>query len=217
MCETFIVNHQFNAINKQAEAVLNAVRYASDRQVVESVKANAEAEVFAMFPQATKEQAALLGEIVNVQTAEDYTRYARSLEPCLTEFPRVSKEQIVKLFPKHKKLKLPDLAAIDYRFVTYLSWLDIASNKLFIVYPLDGKLVGVEGRYSPMNKKNYCFICRKYDELALFSAITKKRPANSSPDYYKAVGNYLCTNGHECNRSMTDTVAFESFIRSVLD
>jgi hypothetical protein len=217
MCETFIVNHQFNAINKQAEAVLNAVRCASDRQVVESVKANAEAEVFAMFPQATKEQAALLGEIVNVQTAEDYTRYARSLEPCLTEFPRVSKEQIVKLFPKHKKLKLPDLAAIDYRFVTYLSWLDVATNKLFMVYPLDGKLVGVEGRYSPMNKKNYCFICRKYDELALFSAITKKRPANSSPDYYKAVGNYLCINGHECNRSMTDTAALESFIRSVLD
>ncbi|WP_391573418.1 FusB/FusC family EF-G-binding protein [Cohnella sp.] len=216
MCETFIANHQFNAIKKHAENVLNAVRAASDRKVIESVKSSAEAEVAAMFPLATGERLKLLGEIVNVQTAEDYAKFTRALEPYLTEFPRVTKEQIVKLFPKNKKLKLPDLAAIDYRYITYLSWLDVASNKLFIVYPLDGKLIGVEGRYTPMNKKNYCFICRKYDELALFSAVSKKRPPNSSPDYYKAVGNYLCASGHDCNANMTDTTALESFIRSVL-
>lgn len=135
MCETYIANHQFNAIKKHAETVLNAVRTASDRKVIESVKSSAEAEVTAMFPQATSEQLSQLGEIVNVQTAEDYARFTRVLEPCLTEFPRVTKEQIVKLFPKNKKLKLPDLTSIDYRYLTYLSWLDVAANKLFLVYP----------------------------------------------------------------------------------
>ncbi len=218
MCETFIANHQFNAINNHAKAVLNAVRNASDRKVVESVKSNAEAEVAGLFPLATADQLGLLGEISNIRTAEDHVRFARSLEPYLTEFPRISKDQIAKkLFPKIKKLKLPDLAAIDYRYVTYLRWLDIAANKLFVVYSLDGKPVGVEGRYTPTNKKNYCFICRRYGELAFFSATTKKRPANSSPDYYKAVGNYLCMNGDECNRHIADTTALEGFIRSTLE
>jgi len=217
MCETFIENHQFNAIKKQAEIVMNAVRAAADRKVVESVKSSAEAAVALLFPQATNEQATLLGEIVKLQRGEDYVKFIGSLEPYLTEFPRISKEQIQKLFPKNKKLKLPDLTSIDYRYVTYLNWIDVSTNKLFIVYPMNGRFVGIEGKYTPTNKKNYCFLCHKYDELALFSAVTKKRPANSSPDYYKAVGNYLCINGQECNKNLTDTSALESFIRSVLE
>ncbi|MFC4597828.1 FusB/FusC family EF-G-binding protein [Cohnella hongkongensis] len=217
MRDAFIVNYQLNAIKKHAESVLSAVRNASDRKVVESVKAGAEAGIAGMFPHATSEQLGRLGEIVNIQTPDDYARYVRSLEPHLAEFPTIDKAQITKLFPKSKKLKLPDLAAIDYRYVTYLNWVDIATNRLFLVYPLDGKFVGIEGKYTPTNKKNYCFICRRYDELALFSAVTRKRPPNSTPDYYKAVGNYLCLNGSECNRNITDPSALESFIRSVLD
>ncbi|MNI79884.1 Fibronectin-binding protein (FBP) [compost metagenome] len=84
------------------------------------------------------------------------------------------------------------------------------------MYPLDGQIVGIEGKFTPMNKKGVCFLCNKHEELALFTAVSKSRPAHSSPDYYKAVGNYLCMDSQECNKNITDVTALERFIQDVL-
>lgn len=217
MNKPFIRNHHYNFIKKQSGLLLNALRTVADRKIVDSVRSDTEAKIMDLFPDITDSQAQLLGAVTSLETADDFHKYLVSLEPYLTEFPRITKEQIQMLFPKNKKLKVPDLASIDYRFVTYLSWLDIAANKLFIVYPLNGQFVGVEGRYTPTNKKSYCFVCNKFEELALFSAVFKKRPPNASPDYYKSLGNYLCMNGHDCNKNATDVDALEKFIRTVLE
>lgn len=133
----------------------------------------------------------------------------------LAEFPQLTEKQIRKLFPKNKKLALPDLS-VDYRFVTYLGWVDISSTKLFIVYPLDGQVVGIEGKYTPTHKKIVCFLCNRHSETALFTAVSKARPAHASPDYYKAVGNYMCLDSRECNKHITNVDALEKFIRSVI-
>ncbi|WP_370636339.1 FusB/FusC family EF-G-binding protein [Cohnella sp. CFH 77786] len=113
-------------------------------------------------------------------------------------------------------MKVPDLASLDGRHITYLGWLDIAAGKQFIVYPLDGRLVGIEGRFTPAGKKSMCFVCNRQEEVALFTAITKARPANASPDYYKAIGNYMCVSSETCNRNITDVAALETFLRNVL-
>jgi hypothetical protein len=81
---------------------------------------------------------------------------------------------------------------------------------------LNGQLVGVEGKYSPTNKKSICFLCNRHEEVAFFSAITKSKPANASPDYYKAIGNYLCVNSDICNKNITDVTALEKFIYDVV-
>ncbi|WP_338555312.1 FusB/FusC family EF-G-binding protein [Paenibacillus sp. KS-LC4] len=216
MREPFIRNHQYNEIKKQAGILQHALGTVVDLLVLESVKYTTESNIMEMFKDTTAEQKQMLEAISTLRTKEDFAKYLRDLEAYLTEFPAITAKQIQKLFPKNKKLKLPDLAAIDYRYVTYLSWIDIASNKLFIVYPVNGQFVGVEGRYSPTNKKNYCFVCNRFEELALFSAITKKRPAGTSPDYYKAVGNYMCAKSEDCNKNITDTTALEKFIHAVI-
>lgn len=216
MCEPFIRNHQYNFIKKQAGLLQHALRTIADPKVLESVRYGTESKIAELFPDAADNQKQLLDKISGLQTADDFQRYLKALEPYLAEFPRVTEKQIQKLFPKNKKLKIPDLSAIDYRYVTYLSWLDISTNKLFIVYHVNGQFVGVEGRYTPANKKSFCFLCNRFEELALFSAISRKRPAHSSPDYYKAVGNYLCMNSHECNKNMTDISALEKFIDAVV-
>jgi hypothetical protein len=215
MCEPFIRNHQYNFIAKQAGNLQQALRSIADLRVLESVRTGTEAKIVELFPNASDAQRQLLEEVSALKTTEDFQRYLKGLESYLTEFPQITKNQIQKLFPKNKKLKLPDLTAIDHRFVTYLGWNDAATNKLYIVYPSNGQFIGVEGRFTPTNKKSYCFLCNRYEELALFSAVTKKRPANASPDYYKAVGNYLCLNSHDCNKNMTDTSALEKFIETV--
>lgn len=216
MNQPYIRNHQYNFIKRHVGILEQACRTAADPKVVESVRYSTITKIMELFPDLTDEQKQRFEEIEGLQTAEQFHKYLSSLEPYMTSFPQVTEKQIMKLFPKNKKLKLPDLQSIDYRYATYLGWIDISTNKLFIVYPYHGQTVGIEGKFSPTNKKGYCFLCNRSSDVTLFTATTKSRPANASPDYYKAIGNYLCINSHECNRNITDTASLEAFIQNVI-
>ena len=215
MCEPIIRNHQYNFIKNQADSVLRAMQTVNDRKILESVRASAQAKVMELLPDVPSNLKVMLESIADIKTAEDFHQYLQALEPYLMKFPPITDKQIRKLFPKKKKLKLPDLAQIDFRKLSYLSWIDISTNKMYMVYHASGQFVGVEGRYTASNKKSYCFVCNRYTELALFSAISKKRPAHTSPDYYKSVGNYVCIHGQDCNKNVTDMTSLEQFIHSV--
>ncbi|QHW32868.1 FusB/FusC family EF-G-binding protein [Paenibacillus rhizovicinus] len=215
MREPFIRNHEYNFIHKQADYVLHTLRTVGDPKVVASVRSNAQAKVAELFPTITDHRRTMLESVADLKSGEDFQKYMEALEPYRIAFPPITTKEIQKLFPKNKKLKLPDLAQIDFRHVSYLSWIDIATNKMFIVYPAGGQFVGLEGRYTASNKKSYCFACNRLEEVVLFSAIHKKKPANASPDYYKTVGNYICINGDQCNKNVTDVAALEKFIESV--
>ena len=214
MVTPFIRNHQFNVIQKQAALLRQAYQNAADPKVIESVQYSAHDKVLAAFPEATSDQKQLLDPLSTVRTAEEVQPYVKGLEPYLTDFGQVTAQQLNKLFPKIKKLKLPDLTKVDARRTTYLGWSDIATNKMFFVYPLNGRLVGIEGRFTPMNK-GVCFLCNRHEQLALFSAVTKAKPAKASPDYYRAIGNYVCSDSHACNNNITDVAILEKFLREV--
>ncbi|MDF2936812.1 MAG: fibronectin-binding family protein [Paenibacillaceae bacterium] len=217
MCEPFIRNSQYNVIKNQADTVLRSIRTVGDPKVLESVRLTAVAKVEELFPDVRDSRKAMLESVSDLKTAEDFHVYIQALEPYMLEFPRITEKQLQKLFPKNKKLRLPDLTQVDWRYVSYLSWTDISTNKMFVVYHNGEQFVGVEGRFTPTNKKSYCFVCNRFEELALFSAISKKRPAHAQPDYYKSVGNYICMNGHACNKNITDVSSLEAFIGSILD
>ncbi len=216
MIQPFIRNHQYNLIQKQMDLLQQTYRTVSDPKVVESVRYSAESKTIEAFDQVTGVQHEMLAAISNLKTAEDFQAYGRSLEPYLTPFPQVTEKQIKKLFHKNKKLALPSLATISYERLTYLGWLDISTNKMFLVYDLNGQIVGIEGKFTPLNKKGICFICNKHEEVALFSAVTKSRPVNANSDYYKAVGNYMCIHSDACNKNITDVTSLEKFIHSVI-
>lgn len=216
MVEPFIMNHQYNFIKKQTGLVQHTSNTVADPKVVEAVRYNAEIKVMEMFPDATDIQREMLDKISTLKVAEDAQKYLGSLVPYLVDFPQVTDKQIKKLFPKNKKLTIPDLSAIVYHHLTYLGWIDISTSKWYMVYPLKGEIIGVEGKYTLTNKKDICSLCNGYGEVALVSAIAKSRPANSSPDYYKAVGNYMCTNSHECNKNITDVASLERFVLNVI-
>ena len=165
MSTPFIRNHQFNVIKKQAEFLQKTLRTVADRSVLETVRYSAVANIVEAFPVLTEDQKKMLGQISTFETAYDFQRYLSALEAYLEPFPPITPKQIQKLFPKNKKLKVPDLQSIDFRFVTYLGWVDIATNKLFIVYPFEGRFIGIEGRITPTNKKGYCLFCNRHQEL----------------------------------------------------
>ncbi|MBM7568785.1 FusB/FusC family EF-G-binding protein [Paenibacillus sacheonensis] len=217
MHQPFIRNHQYNEIKKRIGQLQNACNTVSDKKVVEAVRNDTEMMINGLFLEATDQQKQLLGNLDQLHGTADFQRYLQALEPyVIEEYAQVTDNQLKKLFPKIKKLKLPDLEAADSRFATYLGWTDIAVNRLFIVYELGGKLVGFEGKYTPTNKKGVCFLCSKHTEVALFTAVTKWKPAGVSSDYYRAIGNYMCVNSEVCNRNITSVDVLETFIHGVL-
>ncbi|TCZ80186.1 elongation factor G-binding protein [Paenibacillus albiflavus] len=216
MTMTFIRNHQYNLITRQVGLLQQAYDNVSDKKVINGVKNNIHARIIAAFPEATELQIEQLDQAAALSSNDDCLQYLSSLKTNLIAFDTVTEKQIKKLFPKIKKLKVLDLESIDYRYITYLGWTDIATNRLFIVYHLNGKLVGIEGRYTPLTKKSTCFLCNRPQEVALYSAITKFKPTNAASDYYKAIGNYMCVDSTTCNKHITDVAKLEKFITDVV-
>ncbi|SDK01345.1 FBP C-terminal treble-clef zinc-finger [Paenibacillus sp. OK060] len=211
MSTPFIRNHQYNLIKKQAEFVRKTVQSAADRRVLETVRYSAATNIVEAFTDLTENQQQMLEQISSLETTDDFQWYMKALEPYLELYPSITLKQIQKLFPKNKKMKMPDLPSIDFRYVTYLSWVDIATNKLFVVYPFEGQFIGIEGRITPTHKKGYCLFCNRHQELAFFTVKTK----NALPDNYSAIGQYVCMENQGCNHSITNTESLEKFILSV--
>lgn len=207
----FIRNHQYNLIKKQTKFVLHTLRTVADRRVLETVRYSAVTNMIGAFDALTEPQKQILEQVTTFETADDFHNYITELEPYLEPYPAITQQQIQKLFPKSKKLKIPDLGLHDFRYITYLSWVDIASNRLFIIYPHEGHFIGIEGRITPTHRKGYCLFCNRHQELAYFYVKTK----NASPDNISAVGQYVCLDNHVCNQSITDTASLEKFILSV--
>ncbi|MDR9852976.1 FusB/FusC family EF-G-binding protein [Paenibacillus sp. VCA1] len=211
MSTPFIRNHQYNVIKKQSEFLLRTLRTVADRSVLETVRYRAAMTVTEAFSSLTADQRKMLERISTFETAPDFERHLIELEAFLEPYPPITQKQIEKLFPKNKKLKVPDLQSIDFRFMTYLGWVDVATSRLFIVYPYEGQFIGIEGRIMPTNKKGYCMFCNRHQELAFFSVKTK----SAVPDNFSSVGQYVCVDSHACNQSITDTASLEKFILSV--
>ncbi|WP_217595739.1 FusB/FusC family EF-G-binding protein [Cohnella sp. GbtcB17] len=214
--QPFIRNHQYNLIKKQVGLLQNTCTTVADPKIVESVRSNMQFKLTEAFPEASEAARDLILRGAELGTAPEFQLYLASLESCRIAFEPGTEQQLKKLYPKIKKLKLPDLDAIDWKAISYLGWSDIAANKLFIVYPLDGRLIGIEGRFTPTNKKGTCFVCNRQTEVGLFTALTKSRPANASPDYYKAIGNYMCADSVVCNGNITDPAPLEQFLSSLV-
>lgn len=206
----FIRNHQYNFIKKQTKFVLHTLRTVADRRVLETVRYRAASNILEIFPSLTESQRQMLEQISTFEIEPEFQKYLDGLESFLEPYPPITLKQIQKQFSKIKKLKVPDLSNIDYRHMTYLSWIDIAANKLYIIYPYEGQFIGIEGRITPTHKKGYCLFCNRHQELAYFCVKT-----NASPDNYSVVGQYVCIDNHACNQSITDTEALERFILSL--
>ncbi|WP_340019719.1 FusB/FusC family EF-G-binding protein [Paenibacillus sp. FSL H3-0457] len=208
----FIQNHQFNYIQKQADFLLKTLRSVVDPKVLETVRYTVGTNAVSIFDELTSEQKQLLEQLSTYETAHELQTHLNQLESYLIPYPQVSAKQIQKLFPKAKKLKVPDLESIDYAHTTYLRWTDIATSRLFIVYPYEGRFLGIEGRITPTNKKGYCMFCHRHQELGFFNVKTKAH----SPDNFSSIAQYVCMDNTVCNHSITDISMLEKFLLSTV-
>ncbi|HEU4964122.1 MAG TPA: FusB/FusC family EF-G-binding protein [Bacilli bacterium] len=207
--QPFIQPYQVNLIRHQLNLLIGSFYFAGDSRVLDASRANVMATILDQFTglTLTAEQRALLEEAEHVTDKDEQKRYLNKLAPYVIPFPTITAEQIRKLFPKVKKLVLPDLTDIDYSALTYLGWRDIGRNSLYMVHHIDGKWVGTEWRYvSGQKGRAYqCSWCHRAfggDDVALLTTQLKLR---NVPDGYKVTGNHICLNSALCNHHLTST------------
>lgn len=214
MNEAFIKNEHLNFIKKQVALIKDSTKKHLPPAVLAATIDMANAKIQDLIPDATLEQQEML-DLSKLKTDMEYDQYINRLSQFLLPFPQITQADLKKMFPKNKKLKLPDLSMFDHNRLTYLSWNDLRSNKKFIVYDLEGKMVGIECTFTPTNKSNICSVCKSFGEVAYISTITKAKQAKN-PDYYKAIGNLICADSNECNKKITQAENLTSMIKESL-
>ncbi|PMC40466.1 elongation factor G-binding protein [Bacillus sp. UMB0899] len=214
MTEKFIRNEQFNFIKKQIALIKDISKRNVPQSVMRAEIDLANAKILDNIPNATYEQQNML-DLSSLKTDIEYDQYIQHLSSFVIPFPKINEQQLKKMFPKNKKLKLPDLSLIDHSKLTYLSWNDLGSNKKFIVYELDGNMVGIECKVKSASTSNYCSVCHSVGEVVFFSTITKARKSKN-PDYYRSIGNLICADSSECNKKITNVEYLTTILKESL-
>ncbi|MEH7073834.1 FusB/FusC family EF-G-binding protein [Neobacillus drentensis] len=214
MTEKYIKNVDFNFIQNQVALIKDSYKKNAAPNVIQAVKDLANTKISELFPNATDEHKEML-DLSALKSDQEFDKYLQQLQGYRLPFPKISDAQLKKMFPKNKKLKLPDLDNMNLHQLTYLSWVDISTNKKFIVYELDEKIVGIECKYTVLQKDNICSFCHRFGQVAFISTVTKAKKAKN-PDYYKAIGNYICFDSTECNKKITNVDYLTTFMNESL-
>lgn len=214
MTERFIKNEHFNFIRKQVAWIKDSTKQNLPPGVLAAVYDISNEKIQSCIPNMTAEQRNLL-DFSQLKTVEEYDQALKKITSYLIPFPNITEQQLKKLFPKSKKLKLPNVSNIDLERLTYLSWVDSRSNKKYILHELEGKILGIECTISSSTMKNICSVCQSHAEVTQFSTVTKAKKTNN-PDYYKSIGNLICVDSNECNKKITDVSYLQHFFKESL-
>lgn len=212
----FIKKHEYNYIKKCLNDLNNAFTNCVDINIIETTKAYINDKILCLFTSLSEEEKELL-DISKINEPLQIDTYLASLDQYVYGMPNIANEQIIKLFKKEKKLKLPNIDAQDSKNV-YLGWIDESIRKLFIVYNMNGKLMGMACRLpnSGSNNTHICTLCNHVgdqNEVAFVSPICKT--ANAGEGAYRSIGFDICLDSKKCNERITSTEKLEKILKNV--
>jgi hypothetical protein len=208
--EPFIKNDQYNFIKAQTKVLVSGHLNASDPGVLKAMKALTLEKVMSLVPDPSIEQRDLLEPVVSIKDKQDAELFLARLKPFVIPFRegKLSEKTLQKLFPKVKKLKLPNLESINLREITYLGWNDIGQERKYIVTDMNGKLTGIRGMFKNHSQKGICTICHSISDIGLFMT-ESKAAANGT---FKNRGNYICQDSQICNHNLQSEEKLHEFV-----
>lgn len=209
--EPFIRSDQFLFIKYQLKQLINGHASVNDNKVLNALKLLVQEKVHDLFPNLTEEQAYILSPISEIKDATNAEAYLLLLKPHVIPFRRITEDTIKKLFPKAKKLKVPQLERIDFQELTYLGWLDSGSNKKYIVTEYQNKLIGIQGSVANTSQKGICMICNRHEQVRMF--LSEVKGSRSADGTFKKRGNYICQDSETCNQNLISRDKLEDFIK----
>lgn len=213
--EAFIKKHEFNYIKKCLFDLNNAFKNCTDNSVIEATKAYIQNKILNNFTKLSDIEKELL-DISKITDPLHIDNYLNNLNEYVYGIPNITNSQIIKLFKKEKKLKLPDSNREDSKLV-YLGWIDESIRKLLIVYNMNDKFIGMACRLpnTSSNNTNICTLCNHIgseNEVAFVSPICKTSGGINS---YKSLGFYICLDSEKCNERIISTQKLESLLKEV--
>jgi hypothetical protein len=206
--EPFIRADQFQFIKKQTQHLINGYASVNDRKVLNALKSTVYDKVLTLFTDQDAEQKQIIDQISEVEDNAKAEDYLSSLKPYVIPFNNVTEQTLKKLFPKAKKLKLPELNGIDLKNLTYLGWNEKGTNKKYMIAVQPKGFIGLEGSFTPSSKKGICTLCGGHNQVGLFMSETK----GASLGTYTSRGNYICQDSMKCNESLTSLDKLDGFI-----
>ncbi|QRG66699.1 FusB/FusC family EF-G-binding protein [Brevibacillus choshinensis] len=204
----FLKSYQYNYIKAQTKILLNGLSASSDASVHRARKDIAKENVAGLFPALSEEQKQLLYPIADISENADVKRYLSELAPYVIPFPAITDQTLKKLFPKAKKLKAPSVNDLNLQEHSYVSWQDDGTQKKFLIAEYQGKLVGFQGAFTPMNQKGMCAICNRFEEVGMFISEIK----SSGDGSYLKRGNYICQDSRTCNQNIISLEKLDDFV-----
>ncbi len=189
--------YEYNFVKQQITRLIDIYKTVNDKQ---TIMTSQELTTIAIRP--------ILGEELHESIRIDYLditltnakaiKIFEKIKSHVIPFNQASDKQIEKSFKKVKKLKFPDWTHYDLQETNYLAWDDIGTQRKYINFYKDNKLVGFYGVMSTQVIKNVCSICHKIDNVSMFMSTTK----SSGDGTYTKKGNYICKDSLKCNQQM---------------
>ncbi len=214
--KAFIKKHEYNYIRKRLYDLNNAFKGCIDINVIEATKAYIHENILNIFTDLSEEERVLL-DISKIIDPLQIDKYLTELNEYVYGMSNITNGQIIKLFKKEKKLKLPSLHAQDSKNV-YLGWVDDSINKIYVAYNMDDKLIGLSckiPRYGS-NTAHRCSLCNHVgdeNEVVYVSSICKT--ANAEDGAYRSIGFDICLDSEKCNERIVSIDMLENILKDV--
>ncbi|MBS4220715.1 FusB/FusC family EF-G-binding protein [Bacillus sp. FJAT-49711] len=203
----FIRSDQYNFIKFQVKHLVQSFSTIKDQDVLKAIAYSSLDKVINLFPEYDHYRESF-EKILEIKSDIQATHFLDELGPYRIPFRTVSDKTIEKLFPKAKKLKLPPME-LDLKEVSYLGWYDMRSERKYLVFDYNGKLLGINGTFRNTTK-GICSLCNGHEEVGLFMANVK-----SGKETYTNRGNYICNDSQKCNENIKTLDKLYQFIEIV--
>ncbi|MDT2746733.1 FusB/FusC family EF-G-binding protein [Vagococcus fluvialis] len=202
--------YEYNYVKKQITQLIDIYKTVNDKQTIMTSQELTTLNILPILGSELHEKIRIAYLDVTLTNAKA-TKIFEVLKEEVIPFEEASDKQIEKSFKKVKKLKLPDMTHYDLKETNYLAWDDIGTQRKYLNFYSDDKLVGFYGVMSTQVIKNVCSICHQIDNVAMFMSTTK----SSGDGTYTKKGNYICKDSFKCNQQMTTLDYLHDFHQTV--
>ncbi len=207
----FLNVEQYQFVKKQAKKVLNTYTSSKDQNIIQAVQVLVQEEINEKLTFRDIEEQLVLQPIFDLKTKEQLELFLEKIKEFVEPFKSPTDNQIKKLFPKDKKVKLPNMENFDLKEISYLSWLDYGTNRKYIVYYEEGILRGVRGEYRHSEKQGICTVCNQHAKVGLL-LVSKN---GTQLGNYTKKGNYICENSDTCNKALSEFSRLQNFVTNL--
>ncbi|RAL24445.1 FusB/FusC family EF-G-binding protein [Thermoflavimicrobium daqui] len=200
--------HELNFIRQQLSHLIQTVYFVGDYRTLRLTEEAVEFKIGEVISHLSPEIRNLFQNITRFRGQGEVNTFIQSLSPYVEKFPKLSSNQVRKLFSKVKKLSMPDFEKMEDLALEYLGWRDIATHSLYLVYHEKGELYGLDCRYKPIsgNKSVFCCLCNQRRIGNQIGLVTTKRNNDL------VSGNYMCLDSQLCNQDITDIRKLREFM-----